>query len=76
MIWMQFLRQPTTVAGFATICGALTAVFSHTMSWGAALPIFVGAVVGILVPDNTALRGTMETLTKDAENVAASIPPK
>ena len=49
-------REPTSVAGFATILGTLTAMVSHQLSWAQAIPLLVGAVVSIALPDNTGAR--------------------
>ena len=62
----QFFGQPTTIAGLATIAGTAEAVLSGHLTWQAAIPLAVGALVGIAVPDNTAL-------AKDAEALAGVV---
>ena len=49
-------REPSSVAGFATILGTLTAMLSHQLSWAQAIPLLVGAVVSLALPDNTGAR--------------------
>ena len=61
----QFFGQPTTIAGLATLAGTAEAVLSGHLTWQAAIPLAVGALVGIAVPDNTAL-------AKDAESLAGA----
>ncbi len=46
-------REPSSVAGFATMLGTLTAVLSHQLSWSQAIPLLVGSAVSIFLPDNT-----------------------
>jgi hypothetical protein len=46
-------RQPTTVAGFAVILGVISGVLSHQMSWAAAIPVLVGGIVSMILPDNS-----------------------
>ena len=67
------LRQPSTVAGLAALCGALEAVLTKQMTWAAALPIVVGAVVSVLLPDNNAAKADAETLARAAEQLAAQL---
>ena len=55
-------KQPTSVAGFATILGTFTAVLSHQLSWAQAVPLLVGAAVSVALPDNTAARASAITL--------------
>lgn len=66
----DFLRQPSTVAGLAALCGTLEAALSGQMTWPAALPFLVGAVVSILLPDNSAAKADAEALMRAAEALA------
>ncbi len=52
----DWASEPTSVAGFATILGTLTAMLSHQLSWAQAIPLLVGAVVSVALPDNTGAR--------------------
>ena len=49
-------REPTSVAGLATILGTFTAMLSHQLSWAQAIPLLVGAAVSLILPDNTRAR--------------------
>ena len=49
-------REPTSVAGLATILGTFTAMLSHQLSWAQAIPLLVGAAVSLVLPDNTGAR--------------------
>ena len=52
----KWAREPTSVAGFATILGTFTAMLSHQLTWAQAIPLLVGSVVSIALPDNTGAR--------------------
>ena len=66
----KFLGQPTTIAGLATLCGTGEAILTGHLTWQAAIPLVVGALVGIVVPDNTALAQDAETLASAAVKTA------
>lgn len=76
MTLKQFLGQPTTVAGLATLTGTLHAALTGTLTWNAAVPLLVGAAVAIILPDNTAFEKKIETLVTAAEAFAPPVPPK
>ncbi len=46
-------RQPSSIAGLAAICGAISALLTHQLSWAQATPVLVGALVSVALPDNT-----------------------
>ncbi len=73
MTFRDFLRQPSTVGGLAALCGTLEAAITGQMSWAHALPFIVGAVVSILLPDNSAARADAEALIRAAETFAGQI---
>lgn len=75
MTLKQFLGQPTTVAGLATLTGTLHAALTGTLTWNAAVPLLVGAAVAILLPDNTAFEKKVETLTGAVESFVPVLPP-
>ncbi len=52
----HWAREPTSVAGFATILGTCTAMLSHQLTWAQAIPLMIGALVSIALPDNTGAR--------------------
>ena len=70
MTLQKFIHQPTTIAGLASLAGIVEAVLSGHMTWQAAIPVAVGAVVAIAIPDNTALAQDAETLASAAVKTA------
>jgi hypothetical protein len=66
----KFVGQPTTIAGLATLCGTAEAILTGHLTWQAAIPLVVGAMVGIVVPDNTVLAQDAETLASAAVKTA------
>lgn len=77
----KYLFAPTTVAGIATLCGTAEAVLTGHLTWQAAVPLVVGALVGVIVPDNSSLTKDAEALATaavqtaiDAHNAAAHAP--
>jgi hypothetical protein len=66
----KFFGQPTTIAGLATLCGTAEAMLTGHLTWQAAIPLAVGALVGIAIPDNTALAQDAETLASAAVKTA------
>ncbi len=57
-----WVRQPTTVAGISAALGTLVGLVLQQLSWGQAIPLLAGAVMSILLPDNTAAKAQAETL--------------
>lgn len=70
----QFFHQPSTVLGLSGITGALTGVLSGQMTWLHAVPVMVGSLVAILVPDNTALQHDAAAVTADLLNPKGTSP--
>ena len=77
----QFFGQPTTIAGLATIAGTCEAFLSGHITWQQAVPLVAGALVGVVLPDNTVLTKDAEALASaavqtavDAHNAAAHAP--
>ncbi len=60
--WQVWVRQPTTVAGISAGLGTVVGLVLQQLSWGQAIPLLAGAVVSILLPDNTAAKTEAETL--------------
>ena len=71
---VAFFRQPTTVAGLATVCGTLEAVLTGHLTWSASVPLFVGAAVSILLPDNSAAKADAEAATRAVLALADTVP--
>lgn len=66
---LSFLRAPLNQASVVAIGGSAWACLAGTMSWHAALPIFVGSVVALVLPDNTVAKQDVEQLITDAIQV-------
>jgi hypothetical protein len=63
---LAYLRQPTSIAGISAIVGTLMGLLSGNMTWESAAPLLVGAMVAIILPDNTSAKVAAATLVKDA----------
>lgn len=50
---LNWLKQPSSVAGLATLFGTLSALLLHQMTPAQGLSVIVGSVVSILLPDNS-----------------------
>ena len=61
-----WVKQPTTVAGLSTLSGTAAAVLGAQMSWQSSLPLLVGSIVSIMLPDNSGAKVAIEHLVADA----------
>jgi hypothetical protein len=69
VIW---LRQPTTVAGISAALGTALALVLHQISFSAAVPLLTGALVSVLMPDNTGAKTDAQAVASAvAESIAA-----
>jgi hypothetical protein len=59
-------RQPTTVAGFSAMLGTLCALLLHQVQWTQAVPLLVGAVTSMVLPDNVGAKQEAEALASEA----------
>lgn len=67
MNWLfMWIKQPTSVVGISTLLGTVSALLSHQLSLGQAVPLIAGAVASIVLPDNADAKG-------DAQALASSI---
>jgi hypothetical protein len=57
IVWAQ---QPSSIAGIAAIFGTLSALLLQQVSFAQAVPVLLGAVVSIVLPDNTAAKSDTE----------------
>lgn len=76
MTMNSFFRQPTTIAGLATLCGTAEAILSGHLTLSGALPLLAGAVVSIVLPDNSAAKTDTEALVRATETLAAALVVK
>ena len=60
-----WLRQPTTVAGIAALCGTMVGLLTGQIGASEAAPLLTGAIVSIVLPDNTVAKQEAEVAAKD-----------
>jgi len=75
MTFASWVKQPTTIAGIAGLSGALTGVLSGAMSLPAAAATAVGAIVAMILPDNTTAISQSKTTTTDVLTLAETLAP-
>ena len=63
-LWRDWIQQPTTFAGFSTAFGTVIGLALQQMTLPQAVPLFVGAAISIVLPDNTGARLQAESLAK------------
>jgi hypothetical protein len=68
-----WLRQPTTVAGISALLGTGVALLLGQLTIAAAIPLLTGAVVSIVLPDNSAAK---QQATVVAQDIVAQITDK
>jgi hypothetical protein len=61
---LAWLRQPTTVAGISTLFGTLSALVTQQVSWAQAMPLIVGGLAAIALPDNAGAKASAELLAR------------
>ena len=70
-----WLRQPTTVAGISAITGSIVMLVSDLITgqpWMLAASTFIGGLVAIVLPDNTAAAKPIEQLFVDGVQAATT----
>ncbi len=60
-----WVRQPTTIAGFSAIFAAFCALYLKQLTWDQAIPVLAGAVVSIILPDNSGAQMQVRQLAVD-----------
>ena len=58
-LWMH---QPTTVAGISAVLGTFVALLMHQVTWAQAVPLFAGAAVSAILPDNSGAKQQAQLL--------------
>ena len=61
---LQWLQQPTSVAGLSTIIGTLAALLLREIDVAQAAPLLAGACASILLPDNANARNEAADLAR------------
>jgi hypothetical protein len=59
------LRQPSSVVGQAVIAGGLTALGTGGLDWQTAVPVFIGGILAVLIPDNAQARTSIQHAVAD-----------
>ncbi len=62
---LQWLQQPSSVAGLSAIIGTGSALALHQIGLMQAAPLLAAAIVSIALPDNTAAKGAAEMLARE-----------
>lgn len=68
-----FFKAPLNQAALVTVLGTSLAVAQGTMSWHAAVPVMVSAIVALIIPDNTLAKDDIEQLVADAIKAAGAL---
>jgi hypothetical protein len=59
----------TTGGGFMVLAPTLLSVFSGALTWAGAVPLLVASVVGVLWPENIALKSASQIAAKDVTSL-------
>lgn len=60
-----WLKQPTTVAGIATLAGTLAGAINGSVSLPMAITLVTGGFVAMVMPDNTQAKMQAQTTAQD-----------
>ena len=71
-----YLRQPTSIAGMSAIVGTVMGLMSGSLTWQAAVPLIVGSLVAIALPENPDAKTATVALVADAIKTAEAVTPK
>lgn len=71
-IW-AFVRAPLNQAALAGMLGTAVAVLQGHLSWQSALPMAVGAIVALVLPDDSLTKADIEQLVADAIKAASDV---
>lgn len=69
----RFLRAPLNQASIVAIGGTTWAAVQGTMSWQAGLPVVAGAIVALILPDNSVAKEDVEAVVADAIKAVADV---
>ncbi|HTV45757.1 MAG TPA: hypothetical protein VMF05_10605 [Stellaceae bacterium] len=70
---LAFFKAPLNQAALAGMVGTAAAVLGGQITWQAALPVIAGAVVAIIIPDNSVAKEDVAQLVADAVKAAAAL---
>ncbi len=72
---LAWARQPTTIAGLATLLGDAVVAATASASWRVELPLALGSAVAMALPDNTAASALAVRTLRDVLAAFASKDP-
>jgi hypothetical protein len=70
---LAFFKAPLNQAALSGMLGTGVAVMQGQMTWQAAVPVAVGAIVAMVIPDNSVAKEDVETLVADAIKAAGDL---
>jgi hypothetical protein len=70
---VKFFKQPLNQAALAGVAGTGLAVLQGSMTWQHAVPVAAGAVVALILPDNSLAKEDIEGLVAAAVKAAVDI---
>lgn len=71
--FLSFWHSPLNQGALAAVAGTGLAVLNGSMTWQAAVPVVVGAVVAWAIPDDSVAKEDIEAVVTDAIKAAADI---
>lgn len=71
--FLAYWKAPLNQAALATAAGLGIAVLQGSMTWQHAVPLAIGAIVTLIIPDNSVAKEDIEVLVADAIRAAADL---
>ncbi|MGH7102900.1 MAG: hypothetical protein ACREFJ_10940 [Acetobacteraceae bacterium] len=71
--FFAFWKAPLNQAALAATAGVGLAVLQGSMTWQHAVPLAIGALVALAIPDNTVAKEDIEVLVSDAVKAAMDL---
>ncbi len=72
---LTWLRQPTTIAGLAALLGDAVVALTGAASWRVELPLALGSLVAVALPDNTTATALAVRTLRDVLAAVATRDP-
>ncbi|MGH7118160.1 MAG: hypothetical protein ACREFP_04085 [Acetobacteraceae bacterium] len=63
---MAFFKAPLNQGALAAMAGTWLGVLQGSLTWEAAVPVTVGAIIAMIIPDNSVAKEDIEKLVADA----------
>jgi hypothetical protein len=70
---IAWIRQPTTITGLSALAGTAMGVATGSVKWPVALPLSVGSLVAMVLPDNSAAVQASRAATTDLLTLTESL---